>query len=496
MPLRKGLTRDNPVLVLTPAAAGLSIIAHVVAGGYVWFLAPIALIAASIYSSMQRGTDVSGVELVRVSLRKGQEQRLASIISSRSQSEAVTYMVVNLVESGRSSVIVALASRDEDKLRLEVEIFKALVTSLIPGASIEHVGSKKIMEAVATVINDRELLYASEGTGPVIAYNDSVSDAIELGSRLDGLGKAVITLEDVKGHIGVFGSTGSGKSTTLSIIAEGASRLGLYTVILDWTGEYSGILSRRGVEHTVVDPLSSRFSLNPFKLGLDTSIIVNIISGALSLTEPQEYMLLKVVKDRRISSIEELEAIIEALPEESKWDREVKKGLLRKVGPLTLASDSRLFSGEPEEPDGSLVVVDANRISNAYARRLYVMLYLAMVFYNPGRERLIIIDEAHNVIGETSILLQMLAESRKYGAYIALATQSPASIDNRVLLNTNTKIVHALRSNRDREIIAESLGLSSHESEMLARLQPGEAILFAPSIGFPVPVSIYRREPT
>ena len=496
MPLGKGLARGNPILVLTPAVAGLSIIAHVVAGGYVWFLAPIALITASVYNSMQRGTDSSSIELIRVSLKRGQEQRLASIISSRSQSETVTYIIVNLLESGRSSIIVAIASRDKDKLRLEAEIFKALATSLIPGISIERVESRRILEAVAMIINDREALYTNEGTSPVIVHNNSTSDGIELGSRLDGLGKAVITLEDVKGHIGVFGSTGSGKSTTLSIIAEGASKLGLYTVILDWTGEYSGILSRRGVEHTVVDPLSSRFSLNPFKLGLDTSIISNIISGALSLSEPQEYMLLKVVKDRKISSIEELEAIIEALPEESKWDREVKRGLLRKIGPLTLTSDSRLFSGEPEEPEGSLVVVDANRISNVYARRLYLMLYLAMVFYNPGRERLIIIDEAHNIIGENSILLQMLAESRKYGAYIALATQSPASIDNRVLLNTNTKIVHALRSNRDREIIAESLGLSSHESEMLARLPPGEAILFAPSIGFPVPVSIYRREPT
>ncbi len=487
----------NSILTLVPASLGIGIIASLATGSYIWLLAPLAVAGAGVYSIIPRNrSNRASIAIFRISVKKGQEQRLASIVSSRSQSEAVAYVIVDLLEAGGSSIIVAIATGDPDRLKLESEVFKSLVRSIIPGAQIESVESERLAEAVSAILADDNIVHVREPVIPIVAEADTEKEGIELGSRLDGLGKAIITLDDVKGHIGVFGSTGSGKSTTLSVIAEGASRLGLYTVILDWTGEYSRILSSRGINHVVVDPLSSKFSLNPFKLGLDTSIIVNILSSALSLTEPQEYMLMKTMKEGRVSSLEELEAIIDAIPEEAKWDREVKRGLLRKLGPLTLASGSNLFSGSPEEPKGDLVIVDASRIGNVQARRLYVMLYLAMSFYNPGRERLIIIDEAHNIVGEGSILIQMLAESRKYGAYIALATQSPAAIDNGVILNTNTKIIHALRSPRDREIIAESIGLPREDSEMLARLAPGEAIVFAPSIGFPVAVNIYSRKPT
>lgn len=51
----------------------------------------------------------------------------------------------------------------------------------------------------------------------------------------------------------------------------------------------------------------------------------------------------------------------------------------------------------------------------------------------------------------------MMAESRKFGLYIALATQNPYLLPLRAVSNTNTKIIHSLRWWRDLESVASAL---------------------------------------
>jgi DNA helicase HerA-like ATPase len=109
-----------------------------------------------------------------------------------------------------------------------------------------------------------------------------------------------------------------------------------------------------------------------------------------------------------------------------------------------------------------------------------------------GPKVLIAIDEAHNIFNgeEAAFIEQLFSESRKYGVILAIATQSPSSIPNGVLLNTNTKIVHALRSARDKSIIAETMSLPRDYVEILDKLGPGEAIVQSPSNPQPLLIQV------
>ncbi|MEM4799866.1 MAG: hypothetical protein QXO61_00895, partial [Acidilobaceae archaeon] len=82
---------------------------------------------------------------------------------------------------------------------------------------------------------------------------------------------------------------------------------------------------------------------------------------------------------------------------------------------------------------------------------------------------------------EQPFVEQLFAEARKYGLSLAVASQSPSSIPNGVLLNANTKIVHALKSARDKAVIADSMSLSQDYLEVLDKLEPGVALVQSPS---------------
>jgi hypothetical protein len=322
---------------------------------------------------------------------------------------------------------------------------------------------------------------------------------------------------DLAGHVGVFGSTGTGKSTTLFTLACRASRdLGVSSLLLDWTGEHAGRLlgslggGRYGV--SVFNPAAGDASINPLSLGGGDDaidVVVEILSKALDLSEPQAFMLRRILEEASPSSLGELEAYIEAVQEESRWDREVKKALLRKVGVLTRGSARKAFSGREGDllqvlEEGSLNVVKLDDIRNLAARRAYVLVLLASIFTRlqdsgDRREVLVALDEAHNVFTpeepRMGLLELLVSESRKYGLYVALATQSPSLVPNTIILNTNTKIVHALRSYRDKAVISETMALPPGVQERIDKLPAGVALIQSVSLPEPVVIKVEKGRP-
>ncbi|MEB3816854.1 MAG: hypothetical protein LRS46_02805, partial [Desulfurococcales archaeon] len=231
-------------------------------------------------------------------------------------------------------------------------------------------------------------------------------------------------------------------------------------------------------------------------------ILLEVLTLALDLSGPQAYILQKVMSKYKPESISELLDYIESLAEESKWDREVKRGLLRKIGilaekyPVVFSKSKVPLIGETSD----IIVVDASALKLTIARKAFSLLVLASEYYWRVRGKvrvrgLYVVDEAHNLMsGDSSLVEKLTAESRKYGMSLLLITQSPYASEP-ILLNTSTKIVHALRSSRDKIVIGDSLGLGRDEIEALGRLGVGEALVYAPSIKKPLFVKVELVEP-
>ena len=62
----------------------------------------------------------------------------------------------------------------------------------------------------------------------------------------------VLPLDAFWRHVGVFGSTGSGKSTTTAYIISQLVDFGVDVLVLDWHGEYEKLLRSFGVSSTVI----------------------------------------------------------------------------------------------------------------------------------------------------------------------------------------------------------------------------------------------------
>ena len=72
----------------------------------------------------------------------------------------------------------------------------------------------------------------------------------------------------------------------------------------------------------------------------------------------------------------------------------------------------------------------------------------------------------------------MLAEVRKYRESLIIVDQIPSKMTPEVLKNTNTKIVHKIFAQDDKDIIGNTMALEKEQKEFLSNLVPGRAVVF------------------
>jgi DNA helicase HerA-like ATPase len=109
-----------------------------------------------------------------------------------------------------------------------------------------------------------------------------------------------------------------------------------------------------------------------------------------------------------------------------------------------------------------------------------------------GLDHLAIFEEAHRVLRAAppgmagsgnpqakmgEMFADILAEIRAYGQGLAIIDQVPAKLVPDALKNTNLKIIHRLVARDDRETMAGTLALTAEQTEVIARLKVGQAIV-------------------
>lgn len=109
-------------------------------------------------------------------------------------------------------------------------------------------------------------------------------------------------------------------------------------------------------------------------------------------------------------------------------------------------------------------------------------------------EHVILLEEAHNLVGRNlgvaspddantkqeaaNYVTRMLAEMRALREAIIIADQLPTGVAAEVVKNTNVKIAHRLVSADDRKDIGQAMLLDQSQMEEIARLNPGESLLY------------------
>lgn len=102
-----------------------------------------------------------------------------------------------------------------------------------------------------------------------------------------------------------------------------------------------------------------------------------------------------------------------------------------------------------------------------------------------------LVEEAHRLLSRympgdslnkkqgVEVFSDMLAEVRKYGESLIIVDQIPDKMTPEVLKNTNTKIVHKLFAQDDKDAIGNTMALNDDQKAFLSNLQPGRAVMFS-----------------
>jgi uncharacterized protein len=334
------------------------------------------------------------------------------------------------------------------------------------------------------------------------AYNFTVP-TIDLGhvihdGRPDAALPVRIPLSVMNRHGLIAGSTGTGKTRTLQLLAEGLSRAGVPVFLSDVKGDLAG-MSRAG---TMNDRIAARlagvgrefhpeafpaefFSLtgvHGIQLRATVSSFGPILLGkVLELSEAQQSVLAMVFQycdDRRLPLLDfkDLRGVLLYLQSEGKADLKSYGAmspatvgvLVRKMVELEQQGAARFF-GEPELDIADLIrttggrgVVNVLSLADVQDKpRLwstFLMWLLGQFYYklpevgDLDKPRLVFFfDEAHLLFEDASKALEQHIEQvarliRSKGIGVFFITQTPKDIDEDVLAQLGNRVQHAVRA--------------------------------------------------
>ncbi len=333
-------------------------------------------------------------------------------------------------------------------------------------------------------------------------------------------------------HMGVFATTGMGKSNFMKVFAASCmknasskrSKFGL--LIVDPHGEY--IFGKKGTKGLLhLDRYRSGIVCYSTDPGHLNDPLVSQLTVKRSEILPQD---IEVLYDWTPAQREALEAVSRVFYEEA-WlediitpegaSRMVSEGFHEKtVGRIsrtikTILDKNRYISDLTSSVPGiisnllagKVVLVDIPTLGER--SELFLLSLLSRSILDrykresaegaKGRSCLITVEEAQRVLGggEGSLARfeSIAREGRKFGVGLCAVTQQPKLIDKQLLSQFNTLVILGLADRNDRTRLEESAkqDLSTLDVE-IQTLEKGEAIVSTLKIPFPVPASIHLYE--
>lgn len=355
-------------------------------------------------------------------------------------------------------------------------------------------------------------------------YLRSGEDILPVGAGMFGT--------DFPQHIGVFATTGMGKSNLMKTLAAsvlGSGRYGM--LILDPHGEYydggadaerKGLVNLPGAGAGLVVFSTRQLSgpYNRIKLSAH-EIEVDDLMALYDFSGPQKDAFntaLRVYRDDWL--LELLERDIDELVIDMPGTFEGSLGVIKRrlknlfhYGLITKDKSISITSSIYRSlQEGKVVLVDTSGmgeseellVSTVLAR--YVLdqnksIYAKPDEFNKLPPMLITLEEAQRVLGLMSqtgrynVFAKIAREGRKFKTGLCAISQQPKLIDPEILSQFNTLFILGLADRKDREILRSSArqDISRLDNE-IQMLMPGESVITSPRAPFALPVMIHLFE--
>jgi len=328
-------------------------------------------------------------------------------------------------------------------------------------------------------------------------------------------------------HVGVFATTGMGKSNLMQVLAGAVmARQGRYgLLVVDPHGEYRSALARHPWAAERLRTYANRQLPNASALRVSLGeLSVDDLRTAYEWSRPQEEALYELERHYGEEGLAWLLAFahfddlaglrdVELHGRVALSTLQVVQRRARRIVELRcVATDPAVSVGDAvltDLRDGKVVLVDVSGlrsteevlIASFLTRRVLEAWSTAYLDDPDGHDRLpvvaVVLEEAQRVLGsnkdkESNVFPRLAREGRKFKVGLCAVTQQPKLLDDELLSQFNTFFVLGLADEKDRSILRASSkqDLSALGPE-IQTLMPGECLMVNLSAPFAVPAKVY-----
>lgn len=127
---------------------------------------------------------------------------------------------------------------------------------------------------------------------------------------------------------------------------------------------------------------------------------------------------------------------------------------------------------------------------------------------NREYHHILLVEEAHRLLSKympgdslnkkqgVETFTDMLAEVRKYGEALMIVDQIPGKLTPEILKNTNTKIVHKIFAQDDKDAIGNTMALTEEQKGFLSNLETGRAVVASQGWSKALQVQVLQEDTT
>ncbi|HLY83255.1 MAG TPA: ATP-binding protein [Acidimicrobiales bacterium] len=327
-------------------------------------------------------------------------------------------------------------------------------------------------------------------------------------------------------HVGIFATTGMGKSNLMRVLAAGVLRAnGRYgLLIIDPHGEYTGALNRHPWAAERLRTYAARSLANTTALRISLAeLTVDDLRTAYEWSRPQEEALFELERHYGVDGLSWLLqfSTIDDLPGFRDIElsgrialntlQVVHRRARRIVGLQCIATDPAVSVGGAVLRDllaGKVVLIDVSGLGSteevlvaSYLTRRVLEAWQTAYLDEPElHERMpvvaVVLEEAQRVLGankdrESNVFPRVAREGRKFNVGICAVTQQPKLLDDELLSQFNTFFILGLADEKDRNVLRSSakqdIGAQGKE---IQTLMPGECVIASLAAPFAVPAKI------
>jgi uncharacterized protein len=454
---------------------------------------------------LKAGQDVKPGTLIRISvLRTEKTILIGRVRSAYEHNPNESAERINISDSMR---LPRNYPSEEDS----TTIFRLAEADLIE----EIVDDKEIRVPQNLPKSGAEVFVANQNdTVRVLGIHENKSEGLYIGETVGGIKTDIILKrEAIQRHLLIVGTTGSGKSYAMGVIAEEILKNNLPIVFIDTQDEYSSLVKKCGGKVVVPgEDFSIRIS------SLTESELLDLLPEAMKQSSLQCDVVLRAFGELQTSLVNRqiekfrLDDVLARIPDAATALSAKPNDVPRLVDSVTRRLETlnsyRIFGNGVADwrklmypclaiNCKNLTSIQLQSIATAVLRELqdlrlrgHIPPYVAVV------------DEAHLFVpqGDSSPCKQIIREGvrigRHHGICMILMTQSPVDIDKSVIRQCNTRLVFALEPDQ----LDAIRGVKSDASEEMLRALPkmprGTCLLSGTyeSVKHTIPVRIRERE--